>query len=319
MCIRDRNYIQHWGASQNDLKPDEVLHFKWLSENAGAWGVGLGQPLAYRGVGYKTASGKTIKRPSMFAINEMMTDIEAKMVYAGLPRYDVYAKVKDDALRDVTSAYEKTDPLQNMIHNFEGEVKTVSLDTQNRFDSFLRSLDDTFLNGIMTPIPRMFSSLNFTYASADAAIEAYLPFIRMYQRAHKRFIENHVYKPVLLEDYEPEMVKKSEIHLNWGQQGEVEYEEIRQVYDILKDPMFKGRFNPDDILEMLKEKMPQLEIIEEAEREIEKGMEQIDDRVRELGEIAEGEKGEKEVPLDKLPPEDQYNILRSRVIKRMLR
>ena len=173
-----------------------------MAENASAWGTGIGQALAHRVVGYRTSSGKLVRRPSMFQISEMMTDVQAKMVYSGLPRYDVYANVKDDNLAAISKSYDKSEPLQHFLHNYESEVKSVSLDTQNRFDSFLRALDDTFLNGVMTPIPRMFSSLNFTYASAETSIDSYLPLVRMYQRAHKRFIENHIYKPILMEEYD---------------------------------------------------------------------------------------------------------------------
>ena len=303
------HYEQFWGAETNYLPAKEVLHFKWLAENAGAWGMGLGQPLATPGEGYRTSNGKTIRRPSMFTIAEMMTDVEAKMVYAGLPRYDVYANVKDSTLDDITKSYSKTDPLQHMVHNFEGEVKAVSLDTQNKFDSFLRSLDDTFLAGIMTPIPRMFSSLNFTHASADASVDSYLPLIRMYQRAHKRFVENKIYKPILLEEYDNKAIKKSKIALNWGQQDEITFDEIKQVHEILKDPMFTDRFDPEDILDMIRRKVPQTTVLK-------KEMEQLDDRVKELSEITN--RAEKKVNIEDLPPEDQYNVLRAQVLTKMV-
>ena len=305
-----KQYVQYWGAETNEIEGKDLMHFKWLAENAGAWGVGLGQALAYRGVGYRTASGKTIRRPSMFQISEMMTDVEAKMVYSGLPRYDVYADVKDDQLAQINQIYNVSEPLQHTLHNYKGEVNTVALDTQNRFDSFLRSLDDTMLNGIMTPIPRMFSSLNFTYASADAAIEAYLPLIRMYQRAHKRFVENHIYKPLLSAQYDSKAIKKSDISLQWGQQNEITFEEIQEVYGILKDPMFNGRFDPEDILDMIREKVPQLNKIEEP-------MQELDSRVRELAEITDG--AEKKKSIEDLPEEDQYAILRNQAIRKMLR
>ena len=310
-----KKYEQYWGAQRNTINGDDLLHFKWMAENSGAWGVGLGQALAARGVGYRTASGKMIHRPSMFAINEMMTDVQAKMVYSGLPRYDVEAEVKDAALKEVQQAFNSLDPLQHSVHNFKTDVNTIALDTQNRFDSFLRALDDTFLNGLMTPIPRMFSSMNFTYASADVSVESYLPLVRMYQRAHKRFVENHIYKPLLMTDYEPDAIKKSQKALQWGQQDEIEFAEIKEVYEVLKDPMFKGRFDPEDILDMIREKVPQLTKIDQTEEQLQ----ELDSRVRELGEIAEAEGDNGKMPLNKLPPEDQYAILRNQAIRKLMR
>ena len=305
------HYEQNWGTKYQHLDSDKVYHFKWLPENASAWGVGLGQSLAYKGVGYKTAGGNTVRRPSMFAISEMMTDIEAKMVYAGLPRFDIEAEgVKDNSLQQISDAYERVDPMQHMARNFKGKINTISLDTQNRFDSFIRSLDDSFLNGIMTPIPRMFSSLNFTYASADAAIEAYLPLIRMYQRAHKRFIENYIYKPLIMQERNPEAVKRSKIQLNWGQQTETSFEEIKEVYTILKDPMFEGRFDPEDILDMIRQKVPQIKVMEEP-------MAELDSRVRELANLTD--KKEKKIPIGELPIDDQYKHYRAQILEGMVK
>ena len=242
-------------------------------------------------------------------INEMLTDIEAKMVYAGLPRFDIEAEgVKDNTLEDINHAYSRVDPLQHMARNFKGKITTIGLDTQNKFDSFIRSLDDSFLNGIMTPIPRMFSSLNFTYASADAAIEAYLPLIKMYQRAHKRFIENYIYKPLIMQERNPEAVKRSEIQLNWGQQTEITFDEIKEVYSILKDPMFEGRFDPEDILDMIRQKVPQISVMEGP-------MDEIDDRIKELAELTN--KKEKKIPIPELPIDDQYKYYRAQVMKGM--
>ena len=131
----------------------------------------------------------------------------------------------------------------------------------------------------------------------------------MYQRAHKRFIENHVYKPILMDEYDMDAIKKSQIALQWGQQDEITFEEIKEVHGILKDPMFKGRFDPEDLLDMIREKVPQLSKLEEP-------MEELDSRVRELTEITD--RKEKEVPTDELPMEDQYKIYRNELLKKMI-
>ena len=122
-------------------------------------------------------------------------------------------------------------------------------------------------------------------------------------------MENHIYKPLIVQERgDISAVKKSQIALQWGQQGETEFEEIRQVYDILKDPMFNGRYDPEDLLDMIREKVPQLSKVEEP-------MEELDERVKELGEITD--RAEKKVDIRELPAEDQYKILRNQVLEKI--
>ena len=183
-------YTQQHGGPQISLTPDVVMHFKWLPRDASAWGCGLGQALAKPGVGYKNAAGKIIKRPPWFAITEMVDDIVPKMLYAGVPRYDIGVKGQgDDNLAKIQAAFNRLDPGQHTIHNFETDIKTIALDTQSRQDSFLRKVDDEYTAGLMTPVGRMWSSNNYTYKSGDAAMEAHMPLIASYARAHKKFVE----------------------------------------------------------------------------------------------------------------------------------
>ena len=303
-------YVQQYGGPQKSLPPTSILHFRWLPRNNSAWGTGLGQPLAKQGVGYKTQSGKTVCRPSMFAISEMLQDVSGKMTFAGLPRFKIFAKVKDSELGKVNTAYNKLDPLQHIAQNFESAVDTISLDTNNKFDSFIRNLNDEYLSGIMTPIPRMFSSLNFTYASADAAIEAYLPLIRMYQRAHKRFIENHIYKTLIMQEKNETAVKKAQIQLNWGQQKDITMDEIRQIYDILKDPKFDGMFDPEDILDMIRSVAPDL-------KQMEGPAQNLSRQARDLYNIQN--QREKKVPFHALSEDDKLTIIRQKVLQKIMR
>ena len=81
---------------------------------------------------------------------------------------------------------------------------------------------------------------------------------------------------------------------------------------MLKDPMFAGRFDPEDLLDMIREKVPQLTKMEEP-------LEQIDSRVKELTEIGDTEADGDKIPIGKLPPEDQYAILRNQAIRKLMR
>ena len=303
-------FLQEWGGHYKYLEPSAVYHFKWLPEDASGWGSGLGQPMAREGVGYKSTSGRVIRRPSWFAISEAMDDISMKMTYAGLPRYDVYAKVPDEKVTEVSQNYNKMDPLQHAIRNFEGKTETISLDTQNKFDSFIRKIDDQIIAGNMTPIPRLWSSLNFTYASAEAAIEATLPLIRMYQRAHKRFIENFIYKPFIMQEKNEAAVKKADVRLNWGLQDPLEIDDIVKVWNILKDPIFQDSFDPKDILNMLAEAGVNI-------TPLEKPVTEISDQIRDIHKLQNQK--EKKIPLSLLTKDDQIKELRYMTMKRLIK
>ena len=74
--------------------------------------------------------------------------------------------------------------------------------------------------------------------------------------------------------------------------------------------MFNGRFDPDDILEMIRQKVPQIKILEEP-------LEEMDERLTELADMTDKE--EKKVPIEELPADDQYKILRNQVLRRMVK
>ena len=255
---RDRHgdivsFLQEWGSDIKTLEPMAVMHFSWLARDASAWGTGLGQPLARKGYGYSTKSGRR-RRPSLLEIDEMMTDVTTRMVYWGLPRFDVGVKGNDNqTTRSISNAYNNLEPLQHMVHNFDTDIKTISLDTQGRFDSFIRHVDDQVTTGTMNPIIRLWSSMNYTYASAKEARNALMPFIGMNQRAHKRFIENMVLKPLVAQEFGMESVELADVRLNWGAPQKMTIDDIVKIDSVLSKPQYADRYNPDDIVRMFRE------------------------------------------------------------------
>ena len=265
-------FVQEWGHAYKSLKPSGVYHFAWLPRNASAFGAGLGQAMSRKGVGYRATNGKRVQRPSMFEISEMTDDVAAKMTYAGVPRYLVRApSAKDEDLTKLNNAFDRLDPLEHIIMNYkDADVSTINLDTQAKFDSFITKIDNQVLSGNMTPIPRMWSSLNFTYASAEAAIQAYMPLVKMYQRAHARFVENMIFTPLIVQQPggSPEKVRRSDVRIKWGPLPKPTIEEIKQVWEILKDPAFAERYDPKDVLAMLQDAGVKLEVLEPQVEEV---------------------------------------------------
>jgi hypothetical protein len=250
------NYKRSWGSQvvNADTDPDSILHWAWLPFDEEAFGEGIGQALARKGLGYETENGTVVQRESWFEAAEKMDDVSSKMVYAGLPRYHANFKGEGadaDFVTDVNNQLNKLDPLQHIVTNVEGQIQTVALDTTSRFDSFMRHFDDQMVHGTMSPLIRLWSSLNFTFASSKEAVDAMLPLVSMYQRAHKRFLEKMVYEPIMRANNID--VKKADLHLNWGKQEKLTLEEIKQVFDMLKDPAFIDKFNADDFITMLQD------------------------------------------------------------------
>lgn len=245
-------FVQQWGSFSREVPAAEIVQFRWLPIDEDGFGEGIGQPMARTGLGYRDAAGNRIVRPSWFEIEEKQQDHIHRMLEAGLPRY--YANYPDapDAFVDsVTSNLNKLGALQHFVTNYQGEIKTISLDTQNRFDSFIRYVDDQMTTGSMSALIRLWSSIDFTYASSEQAVKAMEPTIDMYQRAHKRLNEKFIYDRILKDNgVDP---KEARVRLHWGKEQELSADDLLKFHSMLKDPMFKDRFDPTDFLKQMQE------------------------------------------------------------------
>ena len=74
--------------------------------------------------------------------------------------------------------------------------------------------------------------------------------------------------------------------------------------------MFEGRFDPEDILDMIRQKVPQIKVMEEP-------MAELDSRVRELANLTD--KKEKKIPIGELPIDDQYKHYRAQILEGMVK
>lgn len=246
------SYLQVWAGRSAKVPASDVRHFAWLPLDGSSMGEGLGQILARSGIGYKTMAGNTIYRPSWFQISEMIDDVSAKITYAGQPRYFVAFegdRATDPFVTKAKQAFNKLDPGQNFVTNVKGSVQTITLDTQNRFDTFIRNIKDNVVTGLMSPLIRLWSSMDFTYASSKEAVKAMMPLVGMYQRAHKRFLEGSLYTPVL--EGENINQKQADLRLHWGEVEKPDMDAITKVWNILKDPKFDGYYDPQNIIDMI--------------------------------------------------------------------
>ena len=249
-------YVQQTNQGYyTDIPPEEIGHFRFMDINQNAFGEGLGQIMARDGMGYTTQAGKTVKRPSFFKINEFLADASAKLVYYGVPRFLFTPKedgvVKEGLRKDIEQSLNKLDIGQHISTTFPADLKSVSLDTQNRFDSLFRNITESRFAGLMTPIDRLWSLNSFNYASSKEATNAMLPLVDMFQREHKRYIEQNIYAPLIIQDGRDP--RKANVRLTWGEVEKQTLTDIRSAFWMLKQPHFADKFNPDDFIGMLQD------------------------------------------------------------------
>lgn len=248
------SFVQIWSGRKRELPPGAVLHFPWMPLDESAFGEGMGQILLREGTGYETEAGNTVKRESWISAMERIDDSSIKMVYSGLPRYYAFFDDEDadeDFINSTNTKLNKLDPLQHFVTNMKGSVQTISLDTQNRFDSFIRNISDKVIQGTMSPLARLWSNLDFTFASAKEATKEMFPMFSMYQRAHKRFMMKAMIRPLL--EQEGVNLREANPLWNWGAPEALTFEQIKQIWEILKDPAFIDKFQPEDVIDMLNE------------------------------------------------------------------
>ena len=248
------SYVQQTSQGHYvDVMPEEIGHFKFLTINQNAFGEGLGQIMAREGLGYKIQNGKRVSRTTFFKINEFLTDFSAKLIYHGVPRYRMGPKEKgvinDELRKQMQDTLNTMDVGQHITTTFPAEMESVSLDTQNRFDSLIRNITESRFAGLMTPIDRLWSLNSFNYASSKEATKEMLPLVSMFQRFHKRYIEQNIFAPILIQ--EGRDPRKADVRLHWGEVEPKTVEEIKDVWEILQHPKFVDSFVADDFVSML--------------------------------------------------------------------
>lgn len=249
-------YRYSWGNYRNqEIPASEIIAWPWLPIDEEAFGEGIGQAMARSGLGYETEAGNTVKRRPWFEQQERIADVADKHVIAGLPRYAVFLDPEkggdDELVTDMTSALNKLDPLQHIVLNSVGDVKTIALDSGNKFDSFIRMQNDEVITGMMSPLIRMWSSLDFTYASAESALTAMFPLFDMYQRGHKRFVEREFYRR--LQEQESIDWYKADVQLNWGKQADISINDLKDLVTLLSNPMFENKFSAEELIDSISE------------------------------------------------------------------
>jgi len=239
----------------DDIQADHIAHFKLWPINESAFGEGLGQVLARTGRGYQSSNGETVNRPSYFKMNEMFSDVNAKIFYSGQPRWaispDSEQTLDEKTLTQTSSAFSKTDPLKHVTLPKKMKIDEIGLTSRASFDSLTQRYDKEFSAATKTPLLELISAMDFSYASSETALTTMLPLLGSFQRAYKRFIEKNLYEPFIIQaGKNPKIV---DVQINWGAPKKLTVEDIMIVQTILNQPDLINNHSPKDIVDLLVE------------------------------------------------------------------
>ena len=242
------------GNSLTDVPASEILHFTFKPLDDTHFGEGIGQIMDRDGMGYTDPHDGTVRtRSSLFAINEMLTDVLSKMIYGGLPRFAVNVENGGkEVMNDLTKKMGKLAPLQHLVSNSKLDIKEVALSPSNKFDALFQHVNNQGVLASGSPLPTLWKDMSsFSYNSSENAIDSMIPEIDSFKRALRRFVERQIFKPIL--EVNGLEWKKHKVSLDWGPLDEPGMEDIKNMWDILKDPAFADRIDPADIITMLQE------------------------------------------------------------------
>jgi len=253
---------------RNSVMADDILQFSRNNENGSPWGNGVGQVVCRRGVGYNNTSKKRVIRPALVEVWEMLDDVLPKQVYGGLPKFFGSGKGASKQVMDqLGQKLAKANPLQTVMTNADIKIESLMLDTKNRFNDALMRIQNASILALQNPMIQLWTSMSFTYASSKEAMEAMMPLIKGYERDHKRFIEQYLFRPVIEYYMDEKAWDKVNIELHWGEPDNLELDSIETVTRIASYPIMRGRLNPDDIINMLKESGIEVSPVEQEEKQ----------------------------------------------------
>ena len=226
-------YVQQITQRKN-IPVKDIEHFKLNVIGTEQFGEGMGQIAVRIGAGYTTINGKKLKRPSYFAIQEMITDSMSKVFWAGLPRWFVSAKgVPEEGKEALNNLIKNMNPLQHILASDEVNISQMSLDTQNRHGDFIRHMENMMTIVFQDPISKLWADQSFTYASAQEAMDVLLPSIDLYKRQHARFLEMNIFKQLVVKAFDEKTWEEFPVFVKWGREEDPSIEDLKPLAELI--------------------------------------------------------------------------------------
>lgn len=227
---RVQSYIQQIGSEKVEFTADEIIHFCLNPADGSAWGTGILHSLATS----KTIDEATV-RPALLDIKARLEDDIQRIVhrYAAPKRLWKFEGVGDEKLREeYAPAIQDAPPDADFVTNKPVQVDSLDINPASRFDGFIDYINSQIVQGLQTPMTRLFTTPGFTEASATEATKMADRKIQYLQRFIARIVEREVFAVVLQENgFDP---VAAAIRIRWGMQErpEVKIEHIIQLAQI---------------------------------------------------------------------------------------
>jgi hypothetical protein len=212
------------------LKLGQVIHFLWNPVNAEALGSGLIRSLCE---GLSTSINEV--RP---AVADMKARMQKAMIdqfekFSGPTELWTFKNLGKDDLQIYANVLKKIPSKgARLAYNDEAEIKQAVVPMGRGWEPYVQSVENDFLLGLETPIPRLFTTPGFTEASARAALEAAERKVMSLQRFFKRVIEREVFNPIVEQaGFNP---AEAGVRLNWGQpeKPELEFTDMLKAFEL---------------------------------------------------------------------------------------
>ncbi len=251
------DYQQQLGGQYRTLLVENVAHLKINPKNGSAFGEMLGQPMERKGQGYKAPNGTTnLVKASLFDIDEMTDDVSSKMYFAGQPNYVVTPKDKDAIvtpkdIKSLLAIFKKRVPLQHILTNKRIDVQTTELSTQSKHGDYIQRARENFIIATKSAVIPLIATMDFSYASSQTALETAIPLIIIMQSQYSNLINQQIYRPLTIQ--EGKDPNKIQVQITWKTIDRLSIELLTQSYNILKDPKFDGLWNPEDIVQGMRD------------------------------------------------------------------
>ena len=223
-------YIQQVGADKVEFTAEEIIHFRLNPVDGSAWGTGILHSLAS-----PKQIDETTVRPAFLDIKARVEDDIWKIVhrYAAPKRLWKFEGVGDEKLQNEYAPTIQSAPVDaDFVTNKPVEVASLDINPAARFDGMIEHVNSQVVQGLQTPMTRLFTTPGFTEASATEATKMADRKIMKLQRDLARIIEREVFKPLLTQnDIDP---LKARVRIRWGMQErpEVKIEHIVQLAQI---------------------------------------------------------------------------------------
>jgi len=227
---RAQNYIQQVGSDKVEFAADEIIHFRLNPVDGSAWGTGILHSLAT-----SKQIDETSVRPAFLDIKARLEDDIQKIVhrYAAPKRLWKFEGVGDEKLEKEYAPTIQSAPADaDFVTNKPVEVDSLDINPSARFDGMIEHIYSQVVQGLQTPMTRLFTTPGFTEASATEATKMSDRKITKLQRDLARTVEREVFKILLQQNnIDP---KAARVRIRWGMQErpEVKIEHIIQLAQI---------------------------------------------------------------------------------------